>query len=62
MKMIKGLTQQLHMLGMISANIGDNAYDQYEDFIKADCDSLSYKDSDRLDSLFFQTLKNRTGS
>ena len=57
MKMMKGLTQQLHMLGMISVNIGDNAYDQYEDLIKADYDSVSYKDSDRLNGLLFQTLK-----
>ena len=57
MKMMKSLTQQLHMLGMISANIGDNAYDQYDDLIKADYDSVSYKDSDRLDGLLFQTLK-----
>ena len=57
MKLIKGLTQQLHMLGMISANIGDNAYDQYEDFIKAECDSISYKDSDRLDGFFSKHWK-----
>ena len=57
MKMMKSLTQQLHMLGMISANIGDNAYDQYDDLVKADYDSVSYKDSDRLDGLLFQTLK-----
>ena len=57
MKMMKSLTQQLHMRGIISANIGDNAHEQYEDFIKSNCDAISYKDGDRLDDLFFETLK-----
>ena len=57
MKMMKSLTQQLHMLGIISASIGDNAYEQYEDFIKSNLDSILCKDGDRLDDLFFQTLK-----
>ena len=49
MKMIKSLTQQLHMLGIISTNIDDNAYEQYQDFIKSNFDLISYEDSDRLD-------------
>ena len=57
MKIMKNLTQQLLMLGIISANIGDNAYEQYEDFIKSNFDSISYKDGDCLDDIFFQTLK-----
>ena len=57
MKMMKSLTQQLHMLGVISANTGDNVYEQYEDFLKSNFDSISYKDGDRLDDIFFQTLK-----
>ena len=57
MKTIKSLTQQLHMLGIISANIGDNAYEQYENFIKSNFDSISFKDGDRLGDHFFQTLK-----
>ena len=56
MKVMKSLTQ-LHMLGIISLNIGDNAYEQYEDFIKSNFDSISYKDGDHSDDLFFQTLK-----
>ena len=55
MKVMKSLTQ-LHMLGIISLNIGDNTYEQYEDFIKSNFDSISYKDGDHSD-LFFQTLK-----
>ena len=57
MKMMKSLTQQLHMLGIISTNINDNAYEQYQDFIKSNFDLISYEDSDRLDEFFFQTLK-----
>ena len=59
MKMIKSLTQQLHMLGIISANIGDNAYEQYENFIKSSFDSISFKDGDRLDDHFFPNIENR---
>ena len=52
MKMVKSLTQQLHMLGIIIVNINDNAYEQYEDFIRSSFDSISYKDGDLLDDLF----------
>ena len=41
------------MLGIISANIGNNAYEQYEDFIKSNFDSISYKDGEDLDDLVF---------
>ena len=51
------LSVQVQMLGLISANIGDNAYEQYEDLIKSNFDSILYKDGDRLDNFFFQTLK-----
>ena len=57
MKMMKSLTQQLHTLVIISANIGDNAYEQDEDFIKSNFDSILYKDGDCLDDLFFHSLK-----
>ena len=57
MKMMKRLTQQLHMLDIISANIGDNSYEHYEDFIQSNFDSILYKDGDRLDDLFLQALK-----
>ena len=57
MKMIKRLTQQLHILDIISANSGDNSYEQYEDFIQSNFDSILYKDGDRLDDLFLQALK-----
>ena len=50
--MMKSLTQQLHVPGIIGANIGDNAYEQYEDFIKSSFGSISFKDGDRLDDLF----------
>ena len=53
---MKSLTQ-LHMLGIISLNIGDNAYEQYEDFIKSNFDSISYKDGDHLDDLFSKHWK-----
>ena len=62
MKMIKSLTRQLHMLGIISTNIDDNAYEQYQDFIKSNFDLISYEDSDRLDELFFPNIENRTVS
>ena len=62
MKMIKSLTQQLHMLGIISTNIDDNAYEQYQDFIKSNFDLISYEDSDRLDELSFPNIENRTVS
>ena len=62
MKMIKSLTQQFHMLGIISTNIDDNAYEQYQDFIKSNFDLISYEDSDRLDELFFPNIENRTVS
>ena len=52
MKIVKSLTQQLHMLGIIIVNINDNAYEQYEDFIRSSFDSISYKDGDLLDDLF----------
>ena len=57
MKMMKGLTQQLHMLGISITNIVHNTYDQYKDFIKSNFDSISYKNGDCLDDLLFQTLK-----
>ena len=57
MKMMKNLTQQVQMLGLISANIGDNAYEQYEDFIKSNFDAILYKNGDRLDDLFVHALK-----
>ena len=57
MKMMKRLTQQLHILDIISANIGDNSYEQYEDFIQSNFDSILYKDGDRLDDLFLKALK-----
>ena len=50
MKMMKSLTQQLHMLGIIIVNI--SAYEQYEGFIRSSFDSISYKDGDLLDDLF----------
>ena len=50
MKMVKSLTQQLHMLGIIIVNI--SAYEQYEGFIRSSFDSISYKDGDLLDDLF----------
>ena len=56
-KTMKSLTKQLRMLGIISANIGDNVYEQYEDFIQSNFNSISYKDGDRLNELFFKTLK-----
>ena len=56
-KMMKSLTQPLHMLGINSANIGDNASEQYEYFIKSSFDSISHEDGDCLDNLFFQALK-----
>ena len=59
MKMMKSLTQQLHMLGIISTNINDNAYEQYQDFIKSNFDLISYEDSDRLDEFFFPNIENR---
>ena len=55
--MMKGLTQQLHMLGISITNIVHNTYDQYEDFIKSNFNSVSYKNGDCLDDLLFQTLK-----
>ena len=48
-KMMKSLIQQLHMLGVISANTGYHAYEQHEDFIKSSFDWISYKDGVRLD-------------
>ena len=45
------------MLDIISANIGDNSYEHYEDFIQSNFDSILYKDGDRLDDLFLQALK-----
>ena len=52
-KMMKSLTQHLHILSMINANIGDNIYEKYENFIKSNFDSVSYKDGYPLDDLFF---------
>ena len=57
MKIMKSLTQQLHILGIISAYIGDNPHEQYEDLVKSNFSSISYKDGDHLDDLFFETLK-----
>ena len=57
MKIMKSLTQQLHILGIISAYIGDNPHEQYEDLVKSNFNSISYKDGDHLDDLFFETLK-----
>ena len=51
--MMKSLTHQLYMLGIIIGNIGGNAYEQYEDFIKSNFDSISHKDGDRLGDPFF---------
>ena len=55
--MMKGLTQQLHMFNIINANISDNSYEQYEDFIQSNFNSILYKHVDRFDDLFLQTRK-----
>ena len=57
MKMMKSLTQQLHMFNIINANISDNSYEQYEDFIQSNFNSILYKHVDRFDDLFLQTRK-----
>ena len=57
MKIMKSLTEQLHILGIISAYIGENPYEQYKDLVKSNFSSISYKDGDHLDDLFFETLE-----
>ena len=45
------------MLKVITVTIGDKAYDQYSDFIDQKSNFIVLDDVDRLDELFFQSLK-----
>ena len=57
LKMMKPLLKHLHMLKVITVRIGDKAYDQYSDFIDQKSNFIVLDDVDRLDELFFQSLK-----
>ena len=53
LKMLKGLTQKLHVLKLIDAECGDKAYTQYQELIN-NKDFIKFQDNDCLDDFFFQ--------